>query len=300
MESLYEEFKKFDTEKILKNLDSEKIFPKITDRKFWESLPQKARNDILNGAEKSKAFKYNILSASKIMEYSKTGNRAGFEKLYFENRKMLCRFVIAECIGNTGEYTDIITDGLWLMCEESSWALPAHYFLSDRAGALPDISDNILDLYACETASFAAAAAAVLEPVLKNEAPELYKRLVFEVNRRVIKPFIERNDLFWMGFTDQNAVNNWNPWCCCNCLAAALLLPESTEIMVKAADKAVKCIDVFYKGMGSDGGCDEGPGYWDRAAASLFELCELLYFASDKKINFGGGKNAEIIAFTVK
>ncbi len=135
---------------------------------------------------------------------------------------------------------------------------------------------------------------------MKNEAPELYKRLVFEVNRRVIKPFIERNDLFWMGFTDQNAVNNWNPWCCCNCLAAALLLPESTEIMVKAADKAVKCIDVFYKGMGSDGGCDEGPGYWDRAAASLFELCELLYFASDKKINFGGGKNAEIIAFTVK
>lgn len=291
MESLYNKFKNFDFEGMLKEFDTSKLFPAIDNRTFWENIPIKAREDILNAAYEIRDFKYNMLSASRIMEYSETGNRIGFEELYFENRENLCKFIIAECLENNGTYMKQIVDGLWLICEESSWALPAHYFLSGSADALPDIvTDDIIDLYACETAQLLAVAAAVLKPAIDSVSRVLYKRLVHEINRRVLQPFLLKNDVFWMGFTEQSAVNNWNPWCCCNCLAAALLAADNKKTMLDAVDKAVKCIDVFYKGYGDDGGCDEGPGYWDRAAASLFELIELLFLATNGKINFGGDK----------
>jgi hypothetical protein len=44
-------------------------------------------------------------------------------------------------------------------------------------------------------------------------------------------------------------------------------------------------IDNFILPYPSDGGCDEGPSYWGRAGASLFDCLELLYSASDGKIN---------------
>ena len=34
-----------------------------------------------------------------------------------------------------------------------------------------------------------------------------------------------------------------------------------------------------------DGGCDEGPSYWERASGSLFDCLELLYDVSGGKIN---------------
>lgn len=34
-----------------------------------------------------------------------------------------------------------------------------------------------------------------------------------------------------------------------------------------------------------DAGCDEGPGYWGRAGGSLFDYLDLLYLATDGKIN---------------
>jgi hypothetical protein len=42
----------------------------------------------------------------------------------------------------------------------------------------------------------------------------------------------------------------------------------------------VRCLDVFLNSYRDDGGCDEGPGYWSRAGASLFDCLELLRTAS--------------------
>ena len=96
MESLYNEFKKFNTAELLNDFDTDRLFPTIDNRTFWENISSKLREDILNGAYEIRNFKYNMLSAGRIMEYSETGNRVGFEGLYFENRENLCRFIIAE------------------------------------------------------------------------------------------------------------------------------------------------------------------------------------------------------------
>ncbi|RQW05629.1 hypothetical protein EH222_09725, partial [candidate division KSB1 bacterium] len=49
--------------------------------------------------------------------------------------------------------------------------------------------------------------------------------------------------------------------------------------------KAMDSLDNFILPYPADGGCDEGPSYWGRAGASLFDCLELLYSASDGKID---------------
>ena len=42
-------------------------------------------------------------------------------------------------------------------------------------------------------------------------------------------------------------------------------------------------VDKFLNPHPEDGGCDEGPSYWNHAGGSLFDCLELLFNASDGK-----------------
>jgi hypothetical protein len=45
-------------------------------------------------------------------------------------------------------------------------------------------------------------------------------------------------------------------------------------------------MDFFYNKYPQDGGCEEGISYWNRAAGSLFECLQILYFITNGKIYF--------------
>jgi len=97
---------------------------------------------------------------------------------------------------------------------------------------------------------------------------------------RILQPCLTRDDFWWMGL-DDGFVNNWNPWCNSNWLTATLLLETDEKKRFAAVEKIVRSLDKFINSYHDDGGCDEGPGYWGRAGASLFDCLELLYSATD-------------------
>ena len=80
-------------------------------------------------------------------------------------------------------------------------------------------------------------------------------------------------------------MNNWNPWCNYNCLVAFLLVEKEQKRRIEAVGKILRSLDRFLDFYGEDGGCDEGPGYWSRAAGSLFYCLEILTAATAGKIN---------------
>jgi len=80
-------------------------------------------------------------------------------------------------------------------------------------------------------------------------------------------------------------VNNWTPWICSNWLTGVLVLEKDPLRRIEAVDKILRCLDAFIDSYHSDGGCDEGPGYWGRAAASLFDNLELLQSATNGTID---------------
>jgi len=108
-----------------------------------------------------------------------------------------------------------------------------------------------------------------------------------EIQTRVLKPFLERNDFWWMGFSGEK-VNNWNPWILSNIIPTALLIEDNRTIQLQLLAKSLRCLDHFTNGYPADGGCDEGPSYWGRAGGSLFDCLETLYSASKGIINYYG------------
>jgi hypothetical protein len=192
---------------------------------------------------------------------------------------------MAEIFENKGRFMDNIADGVWAICEETFWGVPAHLGAQKRGTGLPDVTEPTIDLFAAETGALLAWTYYLTRDKLDQVSPLLNERIYLEEDRRIITPFLERNDFWWMGFNPDRSVNNWNPWIKSNVLNIVLFLEKNDTRCAQAVYKSMQSIDVFMNCYPDDGGCDEGPGYWGRAGASLFDCLELLYLASDGKIN---------------
>lgn len=284
---LKEKYSEGDLKDLLLSHDDFHPFPKASEREPWDELPYSLRKQWIEIGERYVDITWPPLHATKFMDFKRTGNRSEFEKLHFNRRHILSSLVLAECIEGESRFIDQIINGIWTICEESFWGVPAHNIVSNNPGApLPDVNEPIIDLFAAETAGLLAWIHYLLKPQLDKVTPLIVERIEFEIKRRILDPYLERNDFWWMGFTANRKVNNWNPWCNSNCLSAFLLIERDNARRVKAVKKALESLDKFIQIHHEDGGCDEGSSYWGRAGASLFDCLELLYWASGGKIAF--------------
>jgi hypothetical protein len=264
-------------------------FPSAAERGPWEALPPDARATVLEAGERESKSDWPSLPAAVFLEYQRNGNRTRFEALQFGRRNRLRDLVVAECVEGRGRFLDQILNGLWLTCEESFWGLPAHLSAQRAGNGLPDTSEPIVDLFAAETGSLLAWTDYLLGPHLEKLSPLLRPRVRSEVQRRILTPCFERDDFWWMGFDlGTHAINNWNPWINSNWLACALLMEPDAGRRAQTVQKILRSLDVFLDSYAPDGGCDEGPTYWGRAGASLFDCLELLHSASAGSIDFFG------------
>ncbi|MGM9734228.1 MAG: heparinase II/III family protein [Prevotella sp.] len=203
-------------------------------------------------------------SARLFAEFKTNGNRTNYEAFTFAKRKQLAALVMAEAVEGKGRFMDDIIDGLSSTLEETWWGLPAHY-----GTKMMNPDDQNVDLFNAETAGLIAWTRHVLADRLDSFSPMLAKRIDREIERRILIPALNTN--YWW----KKASMNWNPWICSNWLACVLFCEQDTARQAKAITQIKSAMQSFYDGYPADGGCDEGPTYWDRAAASLFE-CELL------------------------
>lgn len=258
-------------------------FPKASEREAWLGLPAAVRSGTIEAADKLRGGEWPTPKASVFLDYVRDGNRSRFEEISFARRSRLALFVLAECCQGQGRFLDDISDGIWTICEESFWGVPAHVGAQKRGSGLPDVAEPVVDLFAAETGMLLAWTDYLLAEQLDGISPLLRERIRLEARRRILDPCLERDDFWWMGFGGR-IVNNWNPWICSNWLTAALLLEDDADRRARGVTKAMRCLDHFLNPYPEDGGCDEGPGYWDRAGASLFDCLELLAGATNGAI----------------
>jgi hypothetical protein len=144
-----------------------------------------------------------------------------------------------------------------------------------RGAVLPTADDNYPDLCSTEVAQIFAWACYLIGDVLEAESPGLVKRMEAEVLRRVILPYIERDDYWWMGFTEDR-INNWNPWCNSNIIQTAALMNFEPELRARVIERACQSLDIYFDRYPMDGACDEGPMYWGAAGGGFATCVELL------------------------
>ncbi len=258
-------------------------FPRWDERQAWESLPEDRRAQAVARAERHLGTSWPELPATLFLEFRRNGNRSRYEARHHQRRSALAQLVLGECIEGKGRFLDDIVNGIWALCEESFWGVPAHNARhSPRfpGSGLPDTSFHEVDLFAAETAALLAWTHYLVGEQLGRELPVVLDRIEREVQERILGPYRRFDGWRWLG-KDHRPVNNWNPWIHSNVLTANLLLEPDDETRVQTVLRVIEGLDAFLEGYHDDGGCDEGPGYWGRAGASLFDCLELLWSASN-------------------
>jgi hypothetical protein len=235
------------------------------DDTFWrDSIPTEMRQSYISYGEQYAGKPWTVLPWTVFAENKITGNRVNYEGLCFEKRRQLAALVLAEIMEGKGRFLNDIINGLGSFCEESWWGIPAHYGKS-----IPLSEQQEVDLFNAETASLIVWTRYMLQSQLDQFSTDLCQRIDREVERRILKPAVEKN--YWW----KTAGMNWNPWICSNWLACVLICEKDEVRKAEAIRQICQATQAFIDAYPEDGGCDEGPGYWDRAAASMFEILRL-------------------------
>lgn len=255
--------------------------PRLTKVPSGEHVASEFKAQLLTAAEKYRGFAWPMLPALWYLDFVRTGNRARYESAYFQRRQALTLLVLAEWLTGKGTYLDDIINGVWCICEESSWVLPAHHNWFYRDGlrrGLPKVDEPVIDLFAAETGMLLAWTWALVGKSLEQVAPEVNERILLELRQRIIEPYLDRDDFWWMGLKEtSHTLGNWVPWTTGNCLRIVLMVETSEDSRRKALTKALAGLDKYLSVYSPDGGCDEGPSYWARSGGSLFECLEMLW-----------------------
>ncbi|MFT2010516.1 heparinase II/III family protein [Pontibacter sp. 13R65] len=261
-------------------------FPRLQNRDGWANADQKAMEAYLKEAEKFLDYEWPSIPATKSLLIVRTGDRDEYQNISFSKRKVLGTLLLAEIYENKGRFIDPIINGVWSICEESFWGVPAHLPSTPEHAGLINVADPFVDLFAAETAVYLAWVDYFLGEKLDAVSPQIRKRIYHEVNKRMFEPVMTTKH-FWMASGDDGRPpNNWNPWITSNWLNSALLLEKDELKRSDMVYKALQVLDEFLDPYYPDGGCDEGPGYWDHASAALYDNISLLNLASNNAFGY--------------
>lgn len=251
-------------------------FAPINKRNQWNELDPALREQLLLYGNKFLKYRYPYIQATDFMAFSRTGNRTDYEDLYFTKRRVLNALVLAEGVEYQGRYLDDIVNGIYSICEESAWQLPAHnsYIRDTPQLPLPDVTAPVLDLFACETGALLAVVYDMMHEELDQISPLITSYILRELHERIINPYLHKH-FWWMG-NEEEPMCNWTIWCTQNVLLAAFLTPQSDAVRNKVMEQACYSIDCFLKDYGDDGCCEEGAQYYRHAGLCLLGALDIM------------------------
>lgn len=281
-------------------------FPSMDDRAAWEAIPTPLREELAALVASYRGRPYPVLRATDFMAFVRNGSRKAYEDPYFARRRKLSAAMLGCCLSGTEQDLDEVIDGIWCICEESSWVISAHNGSSHPGmrpaseRPLPDVQNPYIDLFAAQTAMILSLTCAMLGEHLDAQAPVLRRRVRLEMEKRIFIPFMTRDDYWWMGFIRRD-LNNWTPWIVSNVMLSAVIWLEDKRRLAELLERGCRMLDRYFDILPEDGGCDEGAGYWNMAGGALLDCLELLERVTGGRMAFWENEKLRaVLSFPVK
>lgn len=253
-------------------------FP-TTAQEWHKILPDSIISIYIAKGDSALHKEFPAVSATGFLQFYRSKNSPQADQKYFDRRFQLFSLIMAESMEGKGRFNDKIADAVWAICEESSWAIPAHL------QGLPNVDQPYVDLFAAETASLLAWTCYFVGDQLNRVSRQLKPRILSEINRRLFNPMLTAN-WPWIGNDNPNRVlNNWSPWIMSNYITVTLLLESDEDKRAAAIKRGMNTIDHYVNGLGNDGAINEGPIYWFPSVGCVFDALAVLYNASSGKID---------------
>ena len=256
------------------------LYPPAADQAAWSSLAKEDREQLRELARQYRDQPYPPRPVTAFLAFSREGSRQADEQPYFLRRRKLCAAALSCCLEKNAADLDRVIDGIWCLCEETSWVISAHNVNpipgapGPRAFPLPDPDQPYIDLFSAQTGMILALTAHLLGDALDGVTPMLTARVRREIRLRILEPFMTTDDFWWMG-VQRADLNNWTPWILSNILVCACLTPMTHQRLAALLDRAFRMLDRWLAVMPEDGGCDEGAGYWNMAGGALLDCLEI-------------------------
>ena len=247
-----------------------------------KSLEEK-RQEILSGAVysdylaeiRAKAAEYRAspieaLKFSEFRLFSQMGDRETYQRAYFARRGRLACLALAVWLWQNQENISALEDATWAICDEYTWALPAHI-----CGDFDEENRPTVDLFSAETSS---ALAEICELTKDYLTPSVIKRADENIRKRVINRYLS-DEFGW-----EHAQNNWAAVCGCAIGIAAMYIcniDELSEIIFRLQTAS----ESYISGFPVDGAGTEGLSYWSYGFTFFTSYAEMLHRMSGGKID---------------
>ncbi len=186
------------------------------------------------------------LTYSKFKIFKQTGSRVEYEADYIEHRRRLNVFAALALSSDDKKWLHGLEDIIWAICDEFTWALPAHIYNDPPVQEY----DKVIDLFASETGF---ALSEILYLFKDRLSPLVADRAEYEIRRRIINPYLE-SDIKW-------GKNNWSA-VCAGSIGVIMMYLCSRQEFEQVKDRISASINDFLDSYNDDGCCLEGPLYW--------------------------------------
>ena len=199
-----------------------------------------------------------------------------FIDIYKKRRVALSALCLAEYMEKNGRFMRDIVDGIWCICEESTWILP------DGTGNLRDKEFPRFDINAARTASLLVLAV----HLFRKELPlGIKKRMVYEVRSRVLEPFSDAKQL-----TPENVAHT---------LITCMFAEPDEEKRRNVVDKVLAVMDIFLGEYTKDGIKAKSEQSLYRWSAYIFDILEVLYNVTDQKFSVYSDEKVKFVADSI-
>ncbi len=246
---------------------------------------------LIAAAEEDLVREIPSLTLSKYRAYNVNGSTLEYGSPYRMRMTMALQLAFAEIHTGEGRYFDKMLDVVWAMLDEPTWMLPEHtvHMPEEETRRMPvpaDVGEKYahgIELGSAYRGAIIALIYHYFEDKFREISPFINERILYTLRKRSIEPFCKY--YFWWEGMGGNRVNNWCPWIVSNILFTTALIEDDMAVRETVVERAMTFLDNFISFYKPDGGCDEGPTYWNAAAGCLFDSLELLEYMSGGKIN---------------
>ena len=190
-------------------------------------------------------------------------------------RRELGRAYLALWLNHPKADLDYLQDLLWAYCDQQTWVMAAH-------------EGRHIDL---GSASLTASLAEILHVLGDRIEQEVVDRVSDEIDRRTFQVFSEYQHLDgW-----ETVRMNWNHVCNGEIIKAALYQVEDPRHLARFTHAAIQNLTYALDGFASDGGCEEGPGYWGYGFGHYLYVAEALFLRTNGAIDLFEGERIDAI-----
>ncbi len=289
--------------KALEEVSNFHPYPVFEERDRWEALSEDRylRMILESIVKEAEAMLKNPLPhafATDYLSFIRTGIRSQWDGVFRQHRNYFDTLVLAECIEGEGRFLDGILDSAWALCELSTWCPPQHA----PGQTLPEPGYHQIDLIASHMASDAALSLYLMGERMDGFEPRWKERILYELDRRIWKPYLERDDHWWLKpGGDREILNNWTAVCNNGVVSSAIFCMDDLDRLSEIIHRGIWSLGFYLDSFTEDGGSSEGVSYWNYGFGNYVELRDILYRRTDGAIDlFDDVRIPEIAEFPLK